>query len=54
MEASASRIETARRLHRSGRYSAAIYFAGVSVECLLRSFIVREDPKFDQRHDLRA
>lgn len=54
MEASASRIETSRRLHRIGRYSAAIYFAGVSVECLLRSFIVREDPKFDQRHDLRA
>lgn len=53
MEASAFRIETARRLHQSGRYSAAIYFAGVSVECLLRAIITREDPQFDERHDLR-
>ncbi len=53
LEASAFRIETARRLHRIGRYSAAIYFAGVSIECLLRAFITREDPQFDQRHDLR-
>ena len=53
LEASAFRIETARRLHRIGRYSAAIYFAGVSIECLLRAFIVREDSQFEQRHDLR-
>jgi len=53
LEASAFRIETARRLHEIGRYSAAIYFAGVSIECLLRAFITREDPQFDQRHDLR-
>lgn len=53
LEASAFRIETARRLHRIGRYSAAIYFAGVSIECLLRAFITRRDPQFDQRHDLR-
>ena len=53
LEASAFRIETARRLHRFGRYSAAIYFAGVSIECLLRAFITHGDPQFDQRHDLR-
>ena len=53
LEASAFRIETARRLHKIERYSAAIYFAGVSIECLLRAFILREDPQFDQRHDLR-
>jgi HEPN domain-containing protein len=53
LEASAFRIETARRLHRIGRYSAAIYFAGISIECLLRAFITRRDPQFDQRHDLR-
>ena len=53
LEASAFRIQTARRLHEIGRYSAAIYFAGVSLECLLRAFITREDPQFDQRHDLR-
>ena len=54
LEASAFRIETARRLHRIERYSAAIYFAGVSIECLLRAYITREDPVFDQRHDLSA
>lgn len=53
MEASAFRIETARRLYQSGRYSAAIYFAGVSIECLLRAIITREDSQFDERHDLR-
>ncbi|MFC1600791.1 HEPN domain-containing protein [Candidatus Sumerlaeota bacterium] len=53
LEASAFRIETARQLHEKGRYSAAIYLAGVSIECLLRAFITREDPQFDQRHDLR-
>lgn len=53
LEASAFRIDTARRLHRIRQYSSAIYFAGVSIECLLRAFITREDPQFDQRHDLR-
>ena len=37
-----------------GGYAAAIYFAGVSIECLLRAFITREDPHFDQRHHLQA
>lgn len=50
--ASAYRIETARRLHKQGRYSAAIYFAGISIECLLRAFIIFKDPEFDQRHNL--
>ena len=54
LEASATRIETARRLHQNGRFSAAIYFSGVSVECLLRAYITRDDPQFDQRHDLYA
>jgi HEPN domain-containing protein len=53
LEASANRIEIARRLHNIGHYSAAVYFAGVSVECLLRAYIVRENPEFDQRHDLK-
>lgn len=53
MEASASRIETARRLHQGGRFSAAIYYAGVSIECLLRAIITRVDPQFDERHDLK-
>ena len=46
-------METARRLYVAQRYSAAIYFAGVATECLLRAFITRETPQFDQRHDLR-
>ncbi|MCX7045856.1 MAG: hypothetical protein NTX50_10290, partial [Candidatus Sumerlaeota bacterium] len=41
-----------RRL-KAYRYSAAIYYAGVGVECLLRAYITRENPKFDERHDLR-
>ena len=31
----------------------AVYFAGVGVECLLRAYITRENPQFDERHDLR-
>lgn len=53
LEASDYRIETARKLHEGGRYSAAIYFAGVSLECLLRAYITRVDPQFDERHDLQ-
>lgn len=52
MEASASRLEVARRLHNEGRYSEAIYLAGVAIECLLRSFILRTEPQFDGCHDL--
>ena len=52
LEASRYRMETARRLHDQQRFSAAIYFAGVAVECLLRAYILRRDPAFDARHDL--
>lgn len=53
MEASAFRIESARQMHNQARYSAAIYLAGVSVECLLRAFITRRTLEFDARHDLQ-
>jgi len=50
LDASFNRIDSARKLHMQGRYSDAIYLAGVSVECLLRAFITH---KFDKRHDLQ-
>ncbi len=53
MEASAFRIESARKLHEHGRYSAAIYLSGVSIECLLRAFITQRTGEFDSRHDLQ-
>lgn len=53
MEASAFRIESARQMHNQARYSAAIYFAGVSTECLLRAFITLNTSEFNARHDLQ-
>jgi hypothetical protein len=53
LEASRSRIQTARILHNDSQYAAAIYFAGVAIESLLRAFVTRDDPEFDERHDLR-
>jgi len=52
LDASRYRMETARRLHDQQRFAAAIYFAGVAVECLLRAYILRRDPAFEARHDL--
>jgi len=48
------RIQTARILHRSERFSAAIYVSGVAVECMLRAYIVRRLEAFDERHDLAS
>ena len=53
LDASRARVQTARVLYERERYSAAIYFAGVGVECLLRAYITRRNPQFDERHDLR-
>ena len=39
-------------MHDPARYSAAIYLAGISVECLLRAFITCRTCEFDARHDL--
>ena len=52
LDASRHRADTARRLYEANRHAAAIYFAGVAVECLLRAYVVRRDPTFDSRHDL--
>ena len=46
------RIGSAEALHAAERYAAAIYLAGVAVECMLRAYRVRVDPEFDARHDL--
>lgn len=52
LEAAQEKIQDARRLHEDLKYPAAIYFAGVAVECLLRAYKTRKDPNFDSRHDL--
>lgn len=54
LEAAKERVFSAFRLYESSRYSAAIYLAGVAVECLLRAYIVRKTPEFDEKHDLTA
>lgn len=52
LDCSRLRVESARRLHEQSRFSAAIYIAGVGIECLLKAYIVRQNPTFDERHDL--
>ncbi len=52
LEASQERIDDARRLHNMKRYAAAIYLAGVSVECLLIAYKTRKNAEFESRHDL--
>jgi len=52
LESSQERIDDARRLHNMKRYAAAIYLAGVAVECLLIAYKTRENAEFESRHDL--
>jgi len=52
LEAAQEQIVSARRLHKQRRYPAAIYLAGVAVECLLLAYKTRENPVFESRHDL--
>ncbi|QTA83859.1 HEPN domain-containing protein [Desulfonema limicola] len=54
LEASWEQIDAARRLHNTQHYPAAIYIAGVAVECLLLAYRSRENPEFENRHDLRS
>lgn len=53
LDASREQIDAARRLHNSRHYPAAVYLAGVSVECLLLAYRTRENRAFESRHDLR-
>ena len=50
------RLKEAQILHRHGRFSGALYEAGVAVECLLRAYASRRGAAadFDARHDLQA
>jgi HEPN domain-containing protein len=52
LEAARERIFSAVRLYELSRYSAAIYLAGVAVECILRAYILRKTKDFESRHDL--
>lgn len=48
------RAETAQILFQKKRYSAAIYMAGVAVECVLRTFIENDEKKFSDRHSISS
>jgi hypothetical protein len=52
--AALDRVRAAEVLHAATKYAAAIYFAGVAVECILRAYRLRIDKEFDSRHDLPA
>ena len=47
------RLSDANLLYEKARYSFALYAAGVAVESLLRAYVVRLEPKFDEAHDLQ-
>lgn len=51
-KASQDRIKEARELHNSGNYVGSIYLSGVSIECMLRAYAVKNTGDFDSRHDL--
>lgn len=48
--ASLERLQDARQLVENERFAGATYFAGLSVECMLRSLLV--PGLFDAKHDL--
>ena len=52
--AALDRMRAAEVLHAATKYAAAIYLAGVAVECILRAYRMRIDKTFDSRHDLPA
>jgi HEPN domain-containing protein len=47
------RLADANLLYEKSRYAFALYAAGVAVESLLRAYVVRLYPKFDEAHNLR-
>jgi HEPN domain-containing protein len=52
LEAAQDRLTDAYRLYSDGRYSFSLYAAGLAVESMLRAYRVRQNPEFDERHDL--
>lgn len=41
-------------LYDLGKYSLALYAAGLAVEAIFRAYLVKLNPEFDSRHDLKA
>lgn len=52
IEAAQERLSNARLLYEAAQYSFALYAAGVAVESLLRTYIVRLDPILEAAHNL--
>ena len=52
LEAAQDRLTDASRLYIDQRYSFALYAAGLAVESMLRAYRTRQNPEFDERHDL--
>ncbi len=50
--ASAERLEAAKFAAAHGDWVMAVYLAGLSIECLLQAFALRDVPTHDARHDL--
>ena len=54
-QAALERLCQADTLYAKGdAYALAMYCGGLSVECLLRAFRWKEDPRFEGRHDLNV
>jgi HEPN domain-containing protein len=53
IDAAPERASAAQALYQDGRYTEAVYLAGVAVECVLRAYAQEEAGSFDARHDLR-
>ncbi len=50
--ASLERIEDARLARNEQHWVAAMYLAGLAVECILQALALRDYPRHDARHDL--
>lgn len=55
-QAALEHVATARELYDANppHYVLAHYISGLAVECMLRAYLCRISPEFDERHDLRA
>ena len=52
LDAAREHLARLQPLHDAADYALCIYVAGLAVECLLRAYRHRVDPKFSARHDL--
>lgn len=51
-QASVERIQEARHCLKGGHWVAAIYLAGLAVECILQAIAIHQGAPHDARHDL--